>query len=762
MPSETAKASLGYVTAYGAAKRGGYLGTYEEWCALMAEVADHLEQNESLYADTTTAKEAAEAAQGYAEVAQGKAEDAQTAAETAQGKAEDAEDAAEAWAAGTSGGTPSATNNASYYAGQASDSATASAASAASAEAWATGGSSGTSSATNNAKYYSDQAEDSAEAAEAWATGGSGGTASASNNAKYYSEQAATSATAAAAVGTNFAPTFSSSTAYSAGDYVMYNGTQYRFTANHAAGAWTGSDAVAEPISPVVADLKTQISKAFAFNLFNEEDNSFISNHYYDTNGTLQSSQVYSVSNLIPVNGGETLVATYSSSAGLTNARLWTANYRWGNVTGTLSDNGKYVIYNIPQSFSGIGITFNIFATELDKFMVFKGNKYYNNYIKNVALKEDVDLDNNNDFSGTKENVDSLINVTGLIKQGTEAVNITYAVPGSFINATTNRPEQMSSFGISDSIKLYKGQKIIANLQGYRTVVGMINLYDPITGEYETVVASIDDDPHDYEYVAEKDCLIRLTNKTNTHTATTNVVTLETESTVISRIKQEIEEINEENKNFVNYPQMFSNIVFIGDSLTYGHNGTERLSNNYPFYFGKLSVATVSNQGLSGRTTKEWWDELGSTFDFTSFDCAIIYLGTNGGLTDTVATDCNASDYTQNADTNTGCYGKIIGKIKATNPKCKIFCICGPDEYVRRAERNDVIKQIAALYNVGVIDMENCILTDDGAASSVQRYRYRPVDGIHYNSLGYLTFANIAHDTMLSYMETHLSSYTDM
>lgn len=267
MPNETAKASLGYVTAYGAAKRGGYLGTYEEWCALMAEVADHLEQNESLYADTTTAKEAAEAAQGYAEVAQGKAEDAQTAAETAQGKAEDAEDAAEAWAAGTSGGTPSATNNASYYAGQASDSATASAASAASAEAWATGGSSGTSSATNNAKYYSDQAEDSAEAAEAWATGGSGGTASASNNAKYYSEQAATSATAAAAVGTNFAPTFSSSTAYSAGDYVMYNGTQYRFTANHAAGAWTGSDAVAEPISPVVADLKTHLYREISFDL---------------------------------------------------------------------------------------------------------------------------------------------------------------------------------------------------------------------------------------------------------------------------------------------------------------------------------------------------------------------------------------------------------------------------------------------------------------------------------------------------------------
>lgn len=38
-------------------------------------------------------------------------------------------------------------------------------------------------------------------------------------------------------------PAFSASTAYSKGDMVIYDGKLYQFTASHAAGAWSGSDA---------------------------------------------------------------------------------------------------------------------------------------------------------------------------------------------------------------------------------------------------------------------------------------------------------------------------------------------------------------------------------------------------------------------------------------------------------------------------------------------------------------------------------------
>ena len=45
------------------------------------------------------------------------------------------------------------------------------------------------------------------------------------------------------------APTFVTTASYQSGDYVMYNGKRYRFTATHVAGAWTGADAVEAPCS---------------------------------------------------------------------------------------------------------------------------------------------------------------------------------------------------------------------------------------------------------------------------------------------------------------------------------------------------------------------------------------------------------------------------------------------------------------------------------------------------------------------------------
>lgn len=59
------------------------------------------------------------------------------------------------------------------------------------------------------------------------------------------------------------APTFSASTAYAAGSYVWYDGNLYKFTADHAAGSWTGTDAVsvslAGDLGAQVIDLKSAV-----------------------------------------------------------------------------------------------------------------------------------------------------------------------------------------------------------------------------------------------------------------------------------------------------------------------------------------------------------------------------------------------------------------------------------------------------------------------------------------------------------------------
>lgn len=55
-------------------------------------------------------------------------------------------------------------------------------------------------------------------------------------------------------MGGSIAPDFSDSIDYRAGDFVMYSGQLYQFTAGHAAGAWSGSDANAVALANRVND----------------------------------------------------------------------------------------------------------------------------------------------------------------------------------------------------------------------------------------------------------------------------------------------------------------------------------------------------------------------------------------------------------------------------------------------------------------------------------------------------------------------------
>ena len=266
---------------------------------------------EAAQAAAETAQTNAELAQTAAETAQTTAETAQTNAETAQGLAEDAQAAAELaqetaekWATNSTGGNPSATNNAKYYAEQAADSAAnanTSASNAAlsgtNAEQWATGGSGGTASATNNAKYYAEQAalsatsadnsasdadtaktdaqtaktgaqaaQASAETAEAgaisakdvaaqWATGNTTGTPSSTNNAKYYSEQSADSATTSNTYATNAQNSSYDAEAWAVGqrngsDVGSADNTYHNNSKYYAAQARSTADEI-ESVTPV-------------------------------------------------------------------------------------------------------------------------------------------------------------------------------------------------------------------------------------------------------------------------------------------------------------------------------------------------------------------------------------------------------------------------------------------------------------------------------------------------------------------------------
>ena len=253
--------NLGHATAYGYAKANGYTGTESEYGELMASYGtvaqtavdakdDAVAAAGEASGSASSASDSAAAALRDAGLANGSAEAAAGSAEAASGSASSASTnalKAEGFAVGEQNGeavgdsSPYYHNNAAYYADQAGSSASGASGSATSANA-------------------------DALKAEGFAVGEQNGTAVASgspyyqNNAEYYAGQAAASAAASAAM-TGLASAFSSSKSYKAGEWVIQGGKLYEFTADHAAGAWTGTDAVERPLSDEVVDLKNHFDE---------------------------------------------------------------------------------------------------------------------------------------------------------------------------------------------------------------------------------------------------------------------------------------------------------------------------------------------------------------------------------------------------------------------------------------------------------------------------------------------------------------------
>lgn len=363
------------------------------------------------------------------------------------------------------------------------------------------------------------------------------------------------------------------------------------------------------------------------------------------------------------------------------------------------------------------------------------------------------------DYYEISQEVDAL----GISLPNAEDVNLQRNITGSYVDQN-GEIQSSATFFISQSITLYKGQRLSLYARGYNQSVAMISEYDADTNTYSPLIMSIDSTNRTYEYTATKKIVVRccaVFYSSGQSVPYSGMIT--TESTIIKSLDDYMETVEEDSLSVIEYPQLFANIICLGDSLTKGYNGNGDtvLVKNYPFYFKKLTQAEITNQSQGGITAKGFWDTFADDFDYTSFDCAVIFLGTNGGLTDTVETDCNV-DYTQNADTNTGCYGKIIGRIKETAPNCKIFCVAGVNDYVRRATTmNPAVRALAEFYGVGLIDIENCIMSDGGGGGTVERYLYRPIDGIHYNALGYMTMANMMYDSMSAFMSENRTMYDD-
>lgn len=118
-------------------------------------------------------------------------------------------------------------------------------------------------------------------------------------------------------------------------------------------------------------------------------------------------------------------------------------------------------------------------------------------------------------------------------------------------------------------------------------------------------------------------------------------------------------------------PLAGKNVLFIGDSLTFGNMGTDPdtggqlyPAKNYPQYFAEKTGCTVHNKSQSGANAVSYRDYIYPQIDFTvDYAVAIIMLGTNLGL----------------ADTYGEAYADIIEQLaKDTDGKTQIFLVTPP------------------------------------------------------------------------------------
>ncbi len=181
----------------------------------------------------------------------------------------------------------------------------------------------------------------------------------------------------------------------------------------------------------------------------------------------------------------------------------------------------------------------------------------------------------------------------------------------------------------------------------------------------------------------------------------------------------------------------FTNIVCCGDSLTRGViNVTDTTyayaRNPYPAILGQITGATMTVIAQGGYDASEWWDAYANQIVQKTNCLAIIYLGTNGGLTDSVDTDCPSdAEMSTWTDNNTGNYGRIIQSWKDVGAKVLLI---------------NVYPSIGDTTRAAVVHLAErfgCALVDNQKYPEIYRTKLGEsgYSGVHYNALGYSKFA---------------------
>ena len=428
------------------------------------------------------------------------------------------------------------------------------------------------------------------------------------------------------------------------------------------------------------------------------------------TNGTVVDFSGYSASDYIEIsdasvvniNKAITTAADYRGAAFYDSNKNYISGYQY-------TVNNPDVCINVPSNATYIRFTAKtseLTSTEIRKVDVFGA-------IDKVRAK-------------INSLVDSTLNVA-----------IGEYIDGKYVNYTNGNITDIAGYSVTDYIEIGSASKLrlvatsvsVVDVRGaafYSSSKGYISGYQ-YTGVNVDVELSV---PSGARY-------IRFTTKTSAKLSTHLYI-----YDIYGLLKKTDSRLNELEADG-NVLAAFNNIICIGDSLTdsqvwTGNASVRRAYRTYPQILGKLcGTDSVTAYAQSGDTTIANWNRYNSQVSSQTNALAIIYLGTNGGLTDTLDEDAPAdTDPSTWADTNTGCYAKWVDKLLSLGYKVLLIKPFGTSSQTT-ALTKEVVGKIGARFGAAVLE---------SFRSADDKYHYYPdlsgANWVHYNDLGYAWFAS--------------------
>ena len=479
---------------------------------------------------------------------------------------------------------------------------------------------------------------------------------------------------------------FSASTAYSAGDYVWYNGKLYCFTADHAAGAWTGSDASEAKLADDIADLKSAL-----------ENSDILTDS--PTATTFANCSIYSNGAIIGSSGFNVYVFNIT---GINRIKI---------------DSGS--IYAFYESMPSVNVTPSIDSmrhirtlnnTEL---RVPTGADY-------VAVRHTTEP-TVTDIDTLKRTVDDLEYIKAF-----NTKSILFSVVGKYINQIGTETAN-TEYACTDYIEAVGGAEF--TVHAFYSSYASFASYDADKNVVET-----------WQNDGMLGALTTYTLQSNVRYVrwSINVNYIDDINAVTAYITNNIDDLikPKERCGYDGYEiNVFKHGICIGDSLTagtfnYDDNGVNKsdyadVNYSFPKMLSKLTGIDIYASAVGGNTSYEWYqDHISATI--AGFDFAIIQFGVNDALEYNGWTTDSVNGFTG-----------IINMLKRDNNGIKIFVATTIPALAYSGQAfNDVNNGIREL--VTSMNDENVILLDMAKYGSTKLKQY---NAGHLTAIGYSRLA---------------------